>query len=174
MTIAYHTAMDIPRNIIEHTKKWLRSLKTHHRSVTLTRWGEKSDLINGNFETKAREFRKRMYLKLHTPLHIELRHGSQHNPLNGKEDTNHAIEQQPWRSWNEKKERFNCSGSENRYTSNVNDRLHSESSPTPIRCSAAKYKNTRSSLHPPSSIKHTPPLPLERRLVLAQVLRNTS
>ena len=49
ITIAYHTLMDLPANIIEHTTKWLSSLRSHHRSAVLTRWGEKSDLINGKF-----------------------------------------------------------------------------------------------------------------------------
>ena len=167
--------MDLPRNIIEHTKKWLRSLETHHRSATLTRWGEKSDLINGNFEKKAREFRKRMDLKLHTPLHIELRHGSQLNPLNEKEDTNHAIEHQPWRSWNELKGKFNCSDRENRYKSNVNDPLHSESPAASNSCSGARYKNTqKQTTFAITKQLHHPPLPLTPRLLLAQALRSAS
>ena len=92
-----------------------------------------------------------------SPVHIELRHGSQFNPLNEKEDTNHALEHQPWRSWNELKGKFNCPDSENKYISNVNDLLHSESFAAPKSCSAAKYKNTRSSLHLPSSNNRTPP-----------------
>ena len=121
ITIAYHTAMDLPRNIIVHTMKWLWSLGSHHRSATLTRWGEKSDLIHGNFEKKAREFTKRMGLKLHTPLQFELRLGSQHNLLNQKEDTNHTIDHQPWKSWSQKQGKSSCSDRENRYKSNVNN-----------------------------------------------------
>ena len=149
--------MDLPRNIIEHTKKWLRSLETHHRSATLTRWGEKSDLINGNFERKAMEFRKRMGLKLHTPLHIELRHGSQHNLLNKKEDTTHTIDHQPRRSWNELKGKPSCFDRENRYKSDGNDLLHSESPEASKSCSGARYKNAQSGLHSPSHINRTPP-----------------
>ena len=40
ITIAYHASMDFPANIIEHTEKWLGSLKTHHRTAVLTKWGE--------------------------------------------------------------------------------------------------------------------------------------
>ena len=78
ITIAYHASMDFPANIIEHTGKWLSSFKTHHRTAVLTRWGEKSDLINGKFNIVVQEFRKLMGLKMNAPLHIELHQDNQH------------------------------------------------------------------------------------------------
>ena len=103
------------------------------------------------------EFRKRMGLKLHTPLHIELRLGSHHNLLNQKEDTTHTIDHQPRRSWNELKGKPSCFDRENIYKSDGNDLLHSESPEASNSCSGARYKNAKSGLHSPSHNNRHPP-----------------